>query len=106
MAEYNMKPIENELVSRLKTALENYKSRLTVSNCFSDISEYHRELSNTFSAVVDARSKAINESFPTFEIDRMKFIPQYEITILLDKKLEDLLNEVCQILVEKHNWSK
>lgn len=106
MAEYTMKPIDNELVNRLKTALENYKSRLTVSNCFSDISECHHELSNTFSAVVDARSKAIDESFPTFEIDRMKGNPDYEIIIRLDKTLEDLLNEVCQILGEKHHWSK
>lgn len=103
MAEYHMKSIDDELVNKLKIALSNYKEQLKTATCFRDISEYHRDLSNAFSEVVDARSKAIDNSFPNYEIDRMKFDPEYKITILLNKDLEDLLNEVCEVLGNKHN---
>jgi len=106
MAEYYMKSIDDELVKKLKIALSKYKEQLKTATCFRDISEYHRDLSNAFSEVVDARSKAIDNSFPCYEIGRMKFDPEYKITIILDKNLEDLLNDVCAVLGEKHNWVK
>lgn len=106
MAEYHMKSIDDELVKKLKIALSKYKEQLKNATCFRDVSEYHRDLSKAFSEVVDARSVAIDNSYPRFEIDIMKFNPEYKITILLDRNIEDLLNEVCKILGTKNDWSK
>lgn len=90
----------------MKNALDKYKEQLKNATCFRDVSEYHRDLSKAFSEVVDARSVAIDNSYPRFEIDIMKFNPEYKITILLDRNIEDLLNEVCKILGTKNDWSK
>lgn len=95
MATYKIKDIDVKVVNRLKNAIEKYKSCEKINRA-SALSE----LSNAFSEVVKARSQAIDEAIPDIEIKCMSNFPDYKITILLEKEIEDLLKETLDLLLD------
>lgn len=106
MSEYKMKPIDKKLIDELKNSMIAYRTHMSTANSFQDIKDYLYELSNAFSEVVDARSKAIDNSIPQSELKRIMFFTDYKVTILSDKELEDLLTDASHALGEDRNWSK
>lgn len=98
MSKYKIKPINETVVNELEKALLEYKEKIKISSSFNDIKPEHDNLILKFSELIDARNVAINDSIPEINIKNMELFPEYKITIILDQKIEKLLNDVCKTI--------
>ena len=98
MSKYKIKPINETVVNELEKALLEYKEKNKISSSFSDIKPEHDNLVLKVSELIDARNVAINDSIPKINIKNMELFPENKITIILDQKIENLLNDVCKTL--------
>lgn len=98
MSKYKIKPINETVVNELEKALLKYKEKNKISSSFNDIKPEYDNLILKFSELIDARNVAINDSIPKINIKNMELFPEYKITIILDQKIEKLLNDVCKTI--------
>lgn len=98
MSKYKIKPINETVVHELEKALREYKEKIKISSSFSDIKTEHDNLIIKFSELIDARNVAINDTIPKINIKNIELFSNCKITIMLDPKIENLLNDVCKTL--------
>ena len=98
MPKYKIKPINEAVVHELEKALREYKEKTKISSSYSDIKPEHDNLVLKFSELIDARNVAINDAIPKINIKNIELFSNCKITIILDAKIEKLLNDVCKTL--------
>lgn len=98
MSKYKIKPINETVVNELEKALHEYTEKIKISSSFNDIKPEHDNLVLKFLELIDARNVAINDTIPKININNIELFSNCKITIMLDPKIENLLNDVCKIL--------